>query len=124
MNAPVGWLCITLGFASGAVIGLWFDRPDWMGGYGALRRRLVRLGHIALVALGALNVLYDESRPGLRLSSIQLEVASVAWIVGALAMPLGCFVTAWRPVAKPLFVIPVAALVTAGLLTLLGTVPQ
>lgn len=122
MNATIGWICVTLGFLSGAVIGFRFDQPDWLGGYSALPRRLIRLGHIALVALGALNVLYALCLPGLRLSHVQAQVAGVAWAVGALAMPLSCFASAWRPAAKPMFVVPVVALVTAALLTLFGQV--
>ena len=41
-----GWLGMLLGVVSGAVIGLFFHREDWMGGYQSCRRRLSRLRHI------------------------------------------------------------------------------
>ena len=42
---------------TGAVLGLRFHRDDFLGGYGSFRRRIVRLGHIAMAALGMINVL-------------------------------------------------------------------
>ena len=65
MNAPphvlnwqFGWLLVLAAFATGAVMGLSFHREDFLGGYDSFRRRLVRLGHIALAALGMMNVLF------------------------------------------------------------------
>jgi hypothetical protein len=56
-----GWVLVLLGLASGLFLGLGFHLDHFLGGYTSLRRRLVRLGHIALVALGALNVLWALS---------------------------------------------------------------
>ena len=47
-----GWLGMLLGVLSGAIIGLFFHREDWMGGYGSYRRRLTRLGHISFFWAG------------------------------------------------------------------------
>ena len=54
-NVIAAWIGVLAAFASGAVLGLFFHRADWLGGYGSWRRRLLRLGHIALVALGGVN---------------------------------------------------------------------
>lgn len=107
----VGWCSILLGFASGAVLGLEFHRPDFLGGYDALPRRLIRLGHIALLALGILNVLFAQSIPRLRLAPHELAIAQWAMIVGNISMPLCCALAAWRITLRRLFVIPVAALI-------------
>ena len=58
VNWYVGWSLILAAFVSGAGIGLFFHREDFWGGYASFRRRIVRLGHIALAALGMLNVLF------------------------------------------------------------------
>ena len=58
LNFLAGWWLILAAFVTGAALGLGFHREDFLGGYGSFRRRLARLGHIALAALGGLNVLY------------------------------------------------------------------
>ena len=106
LNFSAGWWLILAAFATGAGIGLWFHREDFLGGYGSFRRRLARLGHIALAALGGLNVLYglapvpDSAVPGWLL------------LAGGVAMPAVCFLSAWKPVFRHLFFIPVTLLVS------------
>ena len=113
-HASLGWLLITLGFASGALLGLGFHKPGFLGGYDSLRRRMIRLGHIALVALGALNVLYGLTAPQLALKPWEIAVASWGMIIGAVGMPLCCGLTAWRTGWRLAFPVPVIALITAG----------
>jgi len=119
-NALFGWCSILAGLVAGLGLGLGFHRDDFLGGYGSLRRRMVRLGHIALVALGMLNVLYAQAAPGLHLGVHTRALASTAWVVGGLAMPLCCALMAWRPVFRHLFAIPVVLLLVAAGLTVLG----
>lgn len=116
-NLIVGWVSMAAGAISGAVIGLFFHRDDWMGGYGSLRRRMIRLGHIAFFGIGILNVLFALSltvvpSPYARLGSIGFAIADVT-------MPTCCFLTAWRPAFRRLFPIPVAAVVV-GVSGLIG----
>lgn len=47
LNLVGGWLGMLAGVLSGALVGLFFYRDDWMGGYDSWRRRLTRLGHIS-----------------------------------------------------------------------------
>ena len=101
-------------------MGLAFHRDDFLGGYGSFRRRVWRLGHIACVALGMLNLLYAASaRPQVPLAWL----ASPAWIVCGVAMPLACFLTGWRKGFRLCFVVPVLALLIAVTATLLGGFP-
>lgn len=116
VNFYAGWSLVLLGFLTGAGVGLMFHREDFWGGYGSFRRRLVRLGHVALVMLGILNVLFSISVPG----STRQGGASILFLFGAVAMPTVCFVTAWRAGFRNLFFIPVLALVGAVVLILLG----
>jgi hypothetical protein len=109
LNWTAGWWLILAGFVSGAVVGLFFHRPDFLGGYGSFRRRMLRLGHIALCALGMLNLIV-----GLSPQSSPLLVA------GGAMMPAVCFLTAWKEKCRHLFVLPVLALVAAVILILSG----
>src|SRR5262245_24117189 len=114
LNAAFGWVWITLGMASGALIGLRFYREDWLGGYDSWRRRLVRLGHISFFGLGILNVLFALSVPHVRLAAWEQAVASWAFVIGGVTMPLVCGLSAWRQPLRGFFVIPVASLLTAA----------
>ena len=109
------------GTISGAAIGLFFHREDWLGGYASLRRRMLRLGHIAFFGLGFVNVLFALSAGALRLPSSYGRFAAAAFAVALVTMPLCCFLTAWRPRFRLLFPIPVAAML-CGLAALLGGV--
>lgn len=112
-NEAFGWLWIGVGLAVGAVLGLRFGDSAWLGGYGSHPRRLVRLGHVALVALGALNVLYAHTVAGHGLAGPGVMVASAGYLVGGVLMPLACFLYAWRPRLFWLFPLPVALLLVA-----------
>jgi hypothetical protein len=80
---------------------------------------MVRLGHIALAALGMLNLLYSLS-PWPPASDWRAEAAAVCFVIGGVTMPAVCFLTAWREPFRHLFFIPVTALVLAVLFTLQG----
>lgn len=118
-NLYAGWTLILLAFLSGAVVGLGFHKPGFLGGYDSLRRRMTRLGHIAFAALGMINILYALTpfpAPG----SAAALVAGVGLVVGGATMPVVCFLTAWREPCRHLFFIPVASLVSAVVAILVG----
>jgi hypothetical protein len=118
LNFHAGWALVLAAFVSGSTIGLFFHRENFLGGYTSFPRRLLRLGHIALAALGAFNVLFSLCpipSPGAWMT----PWASRLWLAGAIAMPATCFLTAWRPNFRHLFPIPVAALIAAVILTLI-----
>jgi hypothetical protein len=119
LNWYAGWSLILTAFLTGAVIGLAFHKEDFLGGYTSFRRRIVRLGHISLDALGAINLLYAFS-PWPVLSKWNGYWAGILWLVGGITMPLVCFLTGWRQYFRHLFFIPVSALVGASVLTLIN----
>src|SRR5262245_50246624 len=121
-NWYAGWAMILAAFATGAVLGLFFVREDFLGGYTSFRRRLLRLGHIALAALGMINVLYGLGAPASDASLVG-RLASAGFLLGGVTMPAVCCLTAWRTGFRHLFFVPVLSLVTAVLLTLLKGVP-
>jgi hypothetical protein len=119
LNWDAGWLLVLAGFATGALIGLGFHRAEFLGGYASLRRRMLRLGHIALAALGMMNVMFSLSAwpaPG----SSAAATASLAFVVGGVTMPAACFLTAWREPFRHVFAIPVVALFIAVICTYFG----
>ena len=112
LNWYYGWAAIGVGFLTGAGIGLFFHREDFLGGYASFRRRILRLGHIALPALGIINLLFSlSSWPAPEATSTQ--VASVCLVVGGITMSSVCFLCAWRQAFRYLFIIPVSTLIVA-----------
>ncbi|HZL89433.1 MAG TPA: hypothetical protein VFB96_13800 [Pirellulaceae bacterium] len=118
-----GWSLVVAGFVSGAAMGFGFHRDEFLGAYGSLRRRLLRLGHVALVALGMFNVLFSLLPQTTHVSSPLMHAASVGWLGGGVAMPLVCFLAAWKPALRPAFVVPVILLLLAAVLTAAGGRP-
>lgn len=104
MNWQFGWGIILAGFLSGAILGLGFHRPEFLGGYDSFRRRMLRLGHIACCALGMLNLIVGVAGH-----------ASLWLLAGSVTMPLVCFLTAWRKPFRHLFFVPVACLMVAAI---------
>ena len=121
-NLLAGWAGMLCGAVSGALIGLFFHDDRWMGGYGSFRRRLTRLGHISFFGLGFLNLLFGLSLKAVPLPLLHAQVASFGFILGAVTMPLCCFLAAWRPQLRHLFPIPVICIVV-GILSLLSGWP-
>ena len=119
LNLIIAWLWILLGFVSGMVLGLFFHQENWLGGYGSLRRRMYRLGHISFFGLGALNLLFWLTRQNLSLTGPLADAASWLFLLGALTMPLCCAVMAHFPKAHLVFAVPVVSLIAGGALTLL-----
>jgi len=114
-----GWILVLAGFVSGAAVGLRFHDEGFWGGYGSFRRRLVRLGHVACVALGMLNLLFALSpwpQPGTPAAGF----AAWALLAGGVGMPLVCFLTGWRRAFRHLFALPVVALVAGVLAIVIG----
>ena len=89
------------------LLGLFFNRENWMGGYGSLRRRMIRLGHISFFGLGILNVLFALTL--VAVPSSYSRIASAGFATAIVTMPACCFLTAWRPALRRLFPIPVVA---------------
>lgn len=109
-NLTFAWFWFLAGVASGAIQGLWFHRDGWLGGYDSWPRRMTRLGHIAFFGTGLLNLSFGLTVLAASLTGTAITVASVLMIVGAVGMPLVCYLSAWRKPLRHLFAIPVLAL--------------
>jgi hypothetical protein len=117
-NLFLAWLWILLGFVTGMVLGLFFHRENWLGGYGSFKRRMYRLGHISFFGLGAVNLLFCLTAQTFSLTGPSIVVASWSFIIGAISMPAGCVVMAHIPKARLIFALPVLSLITGGILIL------
>jgi hypothetical protein len=119
-NEALGWTCILLGMLAGAVAGMRFQAEDWLGGYGSHRRRLLRLGHVALIALGMLNVLFVHGLERVALGEAALGLAAAALAIGAVSMPACCAWAAFRSRSALVFALPVTCLTLGVGLTAWG----
>lgn len=107
-----------LGAVSGLVIGLWsfggpLPEPAWVGGYGELPRRLIRLAHIALFALGMMNLMLARQHPGLGLPEAATRLALAAMNAGTVLMPALLFATVFVAPMKYLLAVPALAVTLA-----------
>ena len=103
---------LPLGLVSGLSLGLVAQRDAGWGGYGSLRRRAARLGHISAVMLPVLAGFYALS---LRLDPFGAGAARLGaglWIAGGIALPLALFAMAWRPALR--VALPLPALTVIG----------
>ena len=116
----IGWIGMLLGVISGAVIGLFFHREDWMGGYNSFRRRLARLGHISFFGLGFINFMFAISHHIAGVATSWAAPAAVAFTIGAATMPTCCFLSAWKKPFRHFFFIPVISVMAGIVMTLVG----
>lgn len=120
LNLLAGWVGVLGGVVSGALIGLFFHRDNWAGGYGSFPRRMLRLGHISFFGIGFLNFALGLTVIAIPLPPTHAQVASLAMIAGAVTMPLVCFLTAWRKPFRHLFPVPVLSVLVAATAVLSG----
>jgi len=118
MNRTIGWISLAVGVATGLVMGLWsFDgpmtTPAWLGEYGDTSRRLARLGHIAFIGLGLINILLAHELPRSALGARARRIASRHMNFGNIVLPITLIVAAaWRP-AKYAMAVPATAVFVA-----------
>jgi amino acid transporter len=92
-NRVVGWSSLAVGVGTGLMMGFWsFDGPvavpQWLGEYGDTSRRLARLGHIAFLGLGILNILLAAELGRFELPARARQTAAAAMNFGNIFLPL------------------------------------
>ena len=117
VNLHAAWIGILLGVLLGAAQGLFFHRDEWLGGYGSWRRRLTRLGHVSLFGIALLNLGFHFTVAGFPVRG-GLILASRLLLVAAVAMPLLCYLSAFRRGFRHLFFVPVLSVAGAVVLLL------
>ena len=116
-NLHAAWIGILLGSVAGAIQGLFFRREDWLGGYGSWQRRMTRLGHISFFGLAFVNLAFALTARTLEFDG-SVVWASRLFIVGAITMPLLCYVSSFKETARHLFFIPVLSVIVGTLIVL------
>jgi hypothetical protein len=106
LNLDAAWVGMLLGVLAGAAQGLFFHREDWLGGYASWSRRMTRLGHISFFGLAFVNLAFALTAGALGLED-GLAAPSRLLVAGAIAMPLVCYLSAWRRPFRHLFFVPV-----------------
>lgn len=124
-NRLVGWSLFLAGIIGGMLLGLWafegpMAAPDRFADYGGLPRRLLRLGHIAAMALGLTNIFFGIELPNLSLSPPVKTLASTCMITGATLMPVILTLAAFQEPWKFLLPIPATATLAAVALVCWG----
>jgi hypothetical protein len=122
MSVALGWGLISIGFMTGAVFGVLAQNEAWLGGYSSRTRRLVRLGHIALIALGALNVGWPLTTTARDVSGLT-PIITNCFMVGGLTMGPVCFLSAFIWQCRIAFVIPSTSLIVGALLAMWESLP-
>ena len=121
-NFWAGWTGIFLGLVSGAVIGLGFHKEAFAGGYGSFRRRMLRLGHVAFVALGMINILFALTLNSSSVVPGSPQLASASLAAAGFTMPAVCFLSAWKMPFRHAFPLPVILALLPIVLLLEGMV--
>ena len=115
INIYTAWISFLAGGLAGAVMGLFFHRAEWLGGYESWQRRLVRLAHISFFGIGFLNLAFGLTAKYFEVKT-ELEVPAYLLIISAVTMPLVCYLSAWRSSFRHLFFIPAGSVLIALLI--------
>jgi hypothetical protein len=110
----------------GLVMGLWsFDgplpTPSWIGDYADTSRRLARLGHIAFIGLGLIDILIERELLRSSLGAAARSVASWAMAFGNVLLPVTLFAAAFYRPAKYAMAVPASAVFLSLVLAALGS---
>lgn len=112
LNLHAAWVGFFLGCLSGAIPGLFFHAKDWLGGYTSWRRRMTRLAHISFFGIGIINISFAMTVNILQMD-VGLALPSYLLIVGAVMMPVACYLSAIRDFFRHLFFIPAMSVTIA-----------
>jgi len=119
-NISFGWIWILAGVLVGAVMGMWsFNGPlvSPVGDYTSLPRRMLRLSHIAFIALAMINILY-----GYEIDKVKKynKIGSNCMIYGAVLMPIFLLGAVFFESIKYLTIVPSILVIIALLILVLG----
>ena len=112
INLYAAWIGFLLGAIAGAITGLFFDHDTWLGGYSDWRRRMVRLGHISFFGIGLLNLGFFLTVETLAMTD-GVRLPAYLLVVGAVTMPLVCYLSAYRKGLRHLFFVPAGTVTLA-----------
>ena len=121
-NLIAAWAGIMLGLITGALMGLFFHKEQWLGGYNSWPRRLLRLGHIAFFGIAFLNLAFVVTASQAGFPSEEIVCPAALLMVAQFTMPLVCMLSAFKKAMRYLFVVPVASTLGGTALVLVGLI--
>ena len=121
-NVIFGWVWMCLGFILGMTMGIWAEGKGWLGGYGSVTRRYLRLGHIAFIALSIINILYGKELALVDLSDNMKNIGSFLMIFGAVGVPVTCVSAAFIRKIKYFLPLPASAILIGTIILIIGLV--
>ena len=121
VNIYVAWIGMFVGALVGALSGLFFHEQEWLGGYTSWQRRMIRLGHISFFGIAFINIAFVFTVSYLNIER-GIILPSRLLIIGAITMPLVCFLSAYKKFYKHFFFIPVLSILGAMALFVIGEV--
>lgn len=117
INLYAAWIGMLLGGILGAVLGLFFHKEEWLGGYGSWQRRMMRLGHISFFGIAFINIAFTFTVKNLNIEQ-EITIPSTLFIIGAIGMPLICYLSALKKMFRHLFFIPALSIIS-GVMSLI-----
>jgi hypothetical protein len=121
-NLELACLWLLLAFLSGLVSGSNFHKDDWQGGYTSFKRRLYRLAHISYFGLGSVNFIFWSIATRVPFNPGAQTAASWGFAIGAITMPLCCYLMAHNKRLTGIFAVPVLSLITAASITFIQVI--
>ncbi|WP_432798933.1 hypothetical protein [Poriferisphaera sp. WC338] len=118
LNIIFGWVWMLAGIFVGGIVGMFFAKEDFMGGYNSWRRRLVRLGHIAFIGMAIVNIGFALCIKTYNIHGFAADIASIGFFIGGVGMPVICLLSAWKQKLRHAFAIPVAGVSIGSALTI------
>jgi len=119
-NIIFGWCWINIGFIMGMVIGMKFEKANWLGGYASWERRMLRLSHVAFIFLSILNIVYGHELMNVNLSETWKQAGSILIIIGAIGIPVIVFIAAFYKKILYYLAIPIIALTASTIIMAIG----
>jgi hypothetical protein len=125
INVVAGWVTMVIGLGSGSVLGLWafagpFPCPKGHEDYTSLPRRMVRLAHIAFVALPIISILYGHHIDMVPLSDSVKHLGSACMLLCMIGVPTLLIMASFYLPLKYLEVVPVSAGILALIIMAYG----
>ena len=122
-NISFGWVWILVGILVGAILGMWSFNgpfPSPVGDYTSLPRRMLRLAHIAFIALAIINILYGYEIDKLKIKGRIKRLGSLLIIFGAILMPIILIISAFYEPFKYLTIIPTTLIIISLIIIIYG----
>lgn len=119
VNLYAAWIGMLLGGLFGAIQGLFFHKEEWLGGYGSWERRITRLGHISFFGIAFINISFVFTTHFFGIEE-EVSIPSILFIIGAIGMPLICYLSAFKKYIRNFFFIPSLSII-GGIIILLWT---